>query len=622
MTEESDGTLKLRLPNVNKDAVTEVEGLLVVQNEGTQPVNVYFEDDSDAVTFRTTGDDTSLEGVDNAVSLGVGSQIRVGATVDTLNNDVDGALLDSVTINATVDPVGAGQSSPTPQYVVSPSATGGDNNRFSSVVEAVVAAEPGSTIGFESGTYDISDDIINAPSGYSYGGQNGALYIDKAGLTFTSLSGSVTLQNTEIGDVKVGTSDGLIQVHSSGVTFDGIEVETDYGALGSPQSFPYMVEFRGDDGTFRNGAVRLINGDSPGTPGLYAEAVSGLAVNNSAFQKAGAVIKSLSSGTFLGNDFDAPPAEGIVIYGSISGGEYSIRDNRVQNNGSTNGLQKLEVQSTSVTINGASTKDGLFRTLITENTVDTARVAGGDGVTVDADETASSVFNTISSAISQAGQGGYLLVKDGDYAGFNVGVDDLTIEAAPGVRPTIDANLGKGTSSRIVQLKSGRTGFVLRGFEVLGTDTSLSGESGVGFAGSDSLVEDVLAENCLTGIQFYSGSSNNTARNVTVRNSQVGVSPSGSGPHLVESSDFTGLISGDYNKSPEGLGASAPTTSRNNNYGEGVFLRAYDNDAITSDGDFFGTNGEDGEVVATDDDTTNITVKNVVTTPNEDAGIQ
>jgi len=114
---EDDDTVALDLDDgagtdgsgVNQDAVTQVEDLFKIINQGTQPTSVFFEDDSDAVTFRVTqSTDTStkgpsgesLEGADNSVELETGEQVAVGITVDTLNNDVSGSLVDDVTIRA------------------------------------------------------------------------------------------------------------------------------------------------------------------------------------------------------------------------------------------------------------------------------------------------------------------------------------------------------------------------------------------------------------------------------------------------------------------------------------------------------------------------------------------
>ncbi|EMA09923.1 hypothetical protein, partial [Haloarcula marismortui] len=131
---ESDNTVGLELDGdnsgsgegVTQDAITQLEDLFRVVNQGSQEVSVYFEDDSDAVTFRVTrstetstngSNGQSLEGAANSVELGVGEQIVVGLTVDTLNNDVSGQLLDNVTLYADANASAPEQSIPEPQYV-------------------------------------------------------------------------------------------------------------------------------------------------------------------------------------------------------------------------------------------------------------------------------------------------------------------------------------------------------------------------------------------------------------------------------------------------------------------------------------------------------------------------
>ncbi|WP_144050033.1 hypothetical protein [Halorubrum sp. C191] len=85
---------------VPDNAITKLDNLLTVINQGSQSVDVYFEDDSDAVTFRL--DDGNAEGVGNAKTLEVGESATVGITVDTTGSagGVGTDLLDNVTLVA------------------------------------------------------------------------------------------------------------------------------------------------------------------------------------------------------------------------------------------------------------------------------------------------------------------------------------------------------------------------------------------------------------------------------------------------------------------------------------------------------------------------------------------
>jgi hypothetical protein len=85
---------------VNENAVTEIDNLLTVLNQGSQSIDVYFRDSSDAVTFRL--DDSNAEDAGNAKTLEVGESATVGITVDTTGDagGINTDLLDTVTLVA------------------------------------------------------------------------------------------------------------------------------------------------------------------------------------------------------------------------------------------------------------------------------------------------------------------------------------------------------------------------------------------------------------------------------------------------------------------------------------------------------------------------------------------
>lgn len=110
---EDDGTLGLLLngeypaanggEGVNPNAVTRMDNVFTVTNQGTQSVEVHITEGSatDAVTFYADGSpDNSLETGSGSVSLGPGEVATVGIQVDTTDGTSQGQLLESVTIHA------------------------------------------------------------------------------------------------------------------------------------------------------------------------------------------------------------------------------------------------------------------------------------------------------------------------------------------------------------------------------------------------------------------------------------------------------------------------------------------------------------------------------------------
>lgn len=86
---------------VNPDAVTDVERVFNVTNQGTQSVGVWVADDSDAVTFYQGTNGDSVETSGNAVTVAPGETITVSLTVDTTGMSADaGTVLSDVTVHA------------------------------------------------------------------------------------------------------------------------------------------------------------------------------------------------------------------------------------------------------------------------------------------------------------------------------------------------------------------------------------------------------------------------------------------------------------------------------------------------------------------------------------------
>ncbi len=85
---------------VNDDAVTELDDVFRLVNQGTQPVGVWIAAaGGSAVEFYRRDDPaTTLVGEDSAVCLGVGERVRVGVRVDTTDTSTDD-LLDTMTVH-------------------------------------------------------------------------------------------------------------------------------------------------------------------------------------------------------------------------------------------------------------------------------------------------------------------------------------------------------------------------------------------------------------------------------------------------------------------------------------------------------------------------------------------
>ena len=103
---------------VNDDAVTELFDVFRIRNQGTQTIYLYITDSSPQVTFKlgrvsrgnpikdnpvsrlTPNEVVTVEGIDNAVQVGVGLEVKIHLVVDTTGDSTPESLLDEVTIQA------------------------------------------------------------------------------------------------------------------------------------------------------------------------------------------------------------------------------------------------------------------------------------------------------------------------------------------------------------------------------------------------------------------------------------------------------------------------------------------------------------------------------------------
>ena len=469
---ESDNTVELNLDGdsdspgdgVNQDAVTQLDDLFRVVNQGSQETSVYFEDESDAVTFRVSGSASaldatgqSLEGADNSVELDVGEQVVVGLTVDTLNNDVSGELLDSVTLVADANASAPEQNVPQPQYVVTDSPSG--DNEFDNIGDAVAAAESGSVVGIDSSFDSTPEDQVS---------------IGTEDLTLTGFDGRPTVDLTG-----VTTDEGAIQVASDGVTLQNIDITYDAGNATNG------IESNSGNKDVTVDGIRLENtGDPTGNPGINLEQLAGsvTATNNEVL---GAPIGVYFSNgdqdtTTISNNYvdlnpgaDEPasggPTEGIFAYGSgASSTDFEIENNEVVDK--PTGEEGIKVLNSPNSINGESGTEAQLESLLRENSISEADVSGELG-------TKSSGFSDIQSAVDAATR--LTLVESGTYSesvsissanfalkGPNAGTPGQ--DSARGNEATITAPSG----SRAVNLNA--DGAEINGLRVEGGDNATS----------------------------------------------------------------------------------------------------------------------------------------------------
>ena len=96
----ADGAIAGSL-GVNRNTVGTADRVFNVTNQGTQPVSVWIDDGTDAVSFSTATDDHgSVDGEANAFELVPGRTMEVGFAVDTSGVAAGDRVLESITLNA------------------------------------------------------------------------------------------------------------------------------------------------------------------------------------------------------------------------------------------------------------------------------------------------------------------------------------------------------------------------------------------------------------------------------------------------------------------------------------------------------------------------------------------
>ncbi|MFB6177076.1 MAG: hypothetical protein ABEI99_08050, partial [Halobaculum sp.] len=223
---ESDGTVSVSIPNVNEDATTTVDELLAIQNNGSQPVSVYVNDSSSAVTFQSNG--SSIDGSANAKTLTVGETTTVGLKIDTTAGSVS---LDSVTVVADAT-TGAPSATTGVDLLVGP------DGEYSSVANALSAASSGDVVGLQAGDFTTETGLDVSTSGVTVAGPNAGIH-GAAGR-----APEATLRS--------------LSVSASGVTVDGVEIDS--SGIDASITNGFNVTTDVSDITFRNNLVSGLPG--------------------------------------------------------------------------------------------------------------------------------------------------------------------------------------------------------------------------------------------------------------------------------------------------------------------------------------------------------------------------
>jgi|GEM_PF-505652 len=464
--ESGDSTLEIILDGegqdgggVAQDAITELDDLFKILNQGSQAVNVYFQDGSDAVTFRSNG--SPIEGAGNSVELGVGEQMVVSLTVDTLNNDVStgSTLLDTATIFAQADDPSPGGEAPVAEFnriVNSAQVSDGssEGRYYTDLRTALDEATPGDNIGLEE-PVTLSDG-------------SGKLALDTNDITVASVDPS-NPQTITAGDSSKPASSApndpgpAIELSADGVSLRGVNVDIAYNNTQEPGGAEIVVS--GDNTRVSNITATRIYGDNNGTPGVYVSG-SEVTVSNNTLGTSSDGYGPIAFGSggveIVDNVIRNTTEEGIWCFGSdVAESDVTIRGNQITNIDTNRGSDDkavvqphIKLVTTPATVNGQSNVDGQFKALLTENnnTGDGKefRVAIGNdpidtkqniGVIVDSSDP-DEAYADIPTGISEAGEGGYVLVRDGTYTSAPVAVDQpgVTIAAAESADPTVDAS--------------------------------------------------------------------------------------------------------------------------------------------------------------------------------------
>lgn len=541
---ESDDTLEIILDGedqdgggVAQDAITELDDLFKILNQGSQAVNVYFQDDSDAVTFRSNG--SPIEGAGNSVELGVGEQMVVSLTVDTLNNEVDtnSTILDTATIFAQADDPSPGGEAPVAEFnriVNSAQVSSGssEGRYYTDLRTALEEATPGDNIGLEEPV--------------TLSGGSGKLALDTDDITVASVNPS-SPQTITAGDSSNPASSApndpgpAIELSADGVSLQSVDVDIAYNNTQIDGGAEIVVS--GDNTRVSDITATRTYGDNNGTPGVDVSGSEVTVSNNilgSSSDGYGPIAFDSGGVEIVDNVIQNTQEEGIWCSGSdVAESDVTIRGNQITNIDTNRGSDgkavvqpHIKLVTTPATVNGQSSVDGQFKALLTENNNtgdgEEFRVAIGNdpkntkqniGVIVDSSDP--DEYADIPTGISEAGDNGYVLVREGTYTSAPVTVNQpgVTIAAAESADPTVDASgAERGFDVEV-------DGVTIRGLTVADAGNGLSGDNEIeaifvrgssGFTDEDSevTIDDVTINNV--------EGANNTAEAIHIKHYDEG----------------------------------------------------------------------------------------------------
>lgn len=331
-----DGTLSVTLDQLNENAVTTVERLFTLQNEGSQTVSVYLDDASDAVSFEVGGD--SVEGPSGAVRLSTGESATVDVTVDT-TGDAGGELLSDVTVMAKSQVFAPSDDN---VVTVGPSGSGADELTVQAGVDAAASTGADAVLVY---TGEYEESVTVAQDGLTLGAAENASPV-------------------------VAAPDGepsAVTVDANGVTVQGLVVENELGATASHQGISLATgasDLQILTNTIRNvGTAADASGNS--------EAIAGVG-GHSSVEIVGNTIRNVHSS--YDTDRDWYTSKGIYLTSNPTGtaGESDpVSDVRIRNNTVTG-------VSSDVAAYGVQLQDDVSGVEIADNTI--------SGISGDADD--------------------------------------------------------------------------------------------------------------------------------------------------------------------------------------------------------------------------------------------
>jgi parallel beta-helix repeat protein len=339
-------------------------------------------------------------------------------TVDTLNNDVSGQLLDSVTLFADSGASAPEQSVPQPQYVVD--GIGDAPDTFDTLSGAVSQAESGAVVGIEGGVTESPDDFVT---------------IDTTNLTITGFDDSTSV----IDDA----NDGGIEISADGVTLRDLEIT---GVDDKTQPSQVVKVIGAPDSLTIDGvtarAERNIGGPvlSLDKFGSTTGVGDNLLVTNCEIinNSIGISLTSTSNSAEITDNTINPGGDGIFVT-DTSGTDLLIENNGIVDIGDddagsliNSGNFGIKLTESAASVNGATGIEGQLQSLLTENTVSEVNINGEIGTSSDGPN-----FDNLQGAVNAATR--LTLVEPGTYnESITVNQPGLTVS---GLRdPVIDAS--------------------------------------------------------------------------------------------------------------------------------------------------------------------------------------